>query len=103
MRRVKSSGADRQVWADYALVLIGVFALAMGWFARLYRLGFPRRPIWDEIYFPVFARDYLNGTPFFDLHPPLGKFIIAAGIAIAWLRARGAGQLECDGWSTSRP
>jgi dolichyl-phosphate-mannose-protein mannosyltransferase len=82
MRRVKSSGADRQVWADYALVLIGAFALAMGWFARLYRLGFPRRPIWDEIYFPVFARDYLNGTPFFDLHPPLGKFIIAAGIAL---------------------
>src|SRR5919112_1482307 len=82
MRPVKSSGADRQVWADYALVLIGVFALAIGWFARLYRLGLPRRMIWDEIYFPVFARDYLNGTPFFDLHPPLGKFIIAAGIAL---------------------
>ena len=82
MRRVKFSGADRQVWADYALVLIGVFALAIGWFARLYRLGLPRRMIWDEIYFPVFARDYLNGTPFFDLHPPLGKFIIAAGIAL---------------------
>src|SRR5829696_4135842 len=82
MRRVKSSGVDRQVWADYALIFIGVFALAIGWFARLYRLGFPRRLIWDEIYFPVFARDYLNGTPFFDLHPPLGKFIIAAGIVL---------------------
>jgi dolichyl-phosphate-mannose-protein mannosyltransferase len=82
MRRVKSWGVDRQVWADYALVFIGVFALAIGWFSRLYRLGFPRRLIWDEIYFPVFARDYLNGTPFFDLHPPLGKFIIAAGIVL---------------------
>jgi dolichyl-phosphate-mannose-protein mannosyltransferase len=82
MRRVKSSSADRQVWAEYALIFIGVSALAIGWFARLYRLGFPPRLIWDEIYFPVFARDYLNGTPFFDLHPPLGKFIIAVGIAL---------------------
>ena len=82
MRRVKSSGADRQAWAAYALVSIGVFALAMGWFARLYRLGSPSRLVWDEIYFPVFARDYLNGTPFFDLHPPLGKFVIAASIAL---------------------
>ena len=82
MRRVKSSGADRQVWADYALIFVGVFALAIGWFARLYRLDFPRRLIWDEIYFPVFARDYLQGSPFFDLHPPLGKFIIAAGIVL---------------------
>jgi dolichyl-phosphate-mannose-protein mannosyltransferase len=83
MRRVKSSNADRQVWAGYALILIGIFALAMGLFARVYRLGFPPRLMWDEIYFPVFARAYLNGTPFFDLHPPLGKFIIAAGIALA--------------------
>src|SRR5919205_317186 len=82
MRRVKSSDVDRRVWADYALIFIGVFALTIGWFARLYKLGFPPGPMWDEIYFPVFARDYLNGTPFFDLHPPLGKFIIAAGIAI---------------------
>jgi dolichyl-phosphate-mannose-protein mannosyltransferase len=82
MRLVKSSDVDRRVWADYALIFIGVFALAIGWFARLYRLGFPPRPIWDEIYFPVYASGYLNGTPIFDLHPPLGKFIIAAGIAI---------------------
>jgi dolichyl-phosphate-mannose-protein mannosyltransferase len=81
MRRVESSGADRRVWADYALIFIGVCSLAIGWFARLYRLGFPPRLIWDEIYFPVFARDYLEGSPFFDLHPPLGKFIIAVGIA----------------------
>lgn len=82
MRRVKPSGPDRRAWAAYALVSVGVLALAVGWFARLYRLGYPSRLVWDEIYFPVFARDYLNGTPFFDLHPPLGKFVIAAGIAL---------------------
>ena len=82
MRCVKPSGPDRRAWAAYALVSVGVLALAVGWFARLYRLGYPPRLVWDEIYFPVFARDYLNGTPFFDLHPPLGKFVIAAGIAL---------------------
>lgn len=63
-------------------MFVATFALGIGWFARLYHLGLPPRLIWDEIYFPVFARDYLRGTPFFDLHPPLGKFIIAGGIAI---------------------
>jgi dolichyl-phosphate-mannose--protein O-mannosyl transferase len=82
MRRVKSPQDHRGPWADYALVFVAVFALATGWFARLYDLGRPDRMIWDEIYFPVFARDYLDGIPFFDLHPPLGKFIIAIGIAL---------------------
>jgi dolichyl-phosphate-mannose-protein mannosyltransferase len=80
MRCVKSADVRRTPWADYALVFVAAFALCTGWFARLYHLGFPPTQIWDEIYFPVFARDYLNRIPFFDLHPPLGKFIIAAGI-----------------------
>ena len=82
MRRVEEPRVYRRPWADYALVFIATFALGIGWFARLYHLGLPPRMIWDEIYFPVFARDYLQGAPFFDLHPPLGKFIIAGGVAI---------------------
>jgi len=82
MRCVKSSRVERRPWADYALAFIAAFALGIGCFARLYNLGFPPRLIWDEVYFPVFARDYLNGMPFFDLHPPLGKFTIAVGIAL---------------------
>jgi len=82
MRRVKPPEASRRPWADYALVFVAAFALGIGLFARLYNLGSPSKQIWDEIYFPVFARSYLNDTPFFDLHPPLGKFIIAAGIAL---------------------
>jgi len=82
MRRVKSPEVSGKAWADYVLVFVAAFALGIGWFARVYKLGLPPRLIWDEIYFPVFARDYLQGTPFFDLHPPLGKFIIAGGIAI---------------------
>ncbi len=82
MRRVESPDVSTRPWAYYAVVFIATFALAIGVFARLYRLGLPPQPAWDEIYFPVFAESYLSGTPFFDLHPPLGKFIIALGIAL---------------------
>jgi dolichyl-phosphate-mannose-protein mannosyltransferase len=39
--------------------------------------------VFDEIYFAKFGHDYLTHTNFFDAHPPLGKYLIAAGI---WLK-----------------
>ena len=38
--------------------------------------------VFDEIYFAKFAHNYLTQTPFFDAHPPLGKYMIALGIAL---------------------
>ena len=69
-------------WAYRSVLLMAVFALVLGVWARLYNLGFPPQIIWDEKYFPVMARKYLHGVYQFDLHPPLGKFIIAVGIAV---------------------
>jgi dolichyl-phosphate-mannose-protein mannosyltransferase len=69
-------------WAYRSVLLMAVFTLAVGLWARLYNLGFPPDLIWDERYFPVMARKYLEGVYQFDLHPPLGKFIIAVSIAI---------------------
>jgi dolichyl-phosphate-mannose-protein mannosyltransferase len=68
-------------WAYGSILLMTVLTLAVGVWGRLYQLGFPPNRIWDEIYFPVMARKYLDGVYFFDLHPPLGKFIIAISIA----------------------
>jgi dolichyl-phosphate-mannose-protein mannosyltransferase len=39
--------------------------------------------VFDEVYFAEFAHNYLTRTPFFDAHPPLGKYLIAVGI---WLK-----------------
>ena len=69
-------------WAYRSVMFMTVFTLVIGVWARLYNLGFPAQRIFDEIYFPVMARKYLQGVYFFDLHPPLGKFIIAISIAL---------------------
>jgi dolichyl-phosphate-mannose-protein mannosyltransferase len=61
------------------MLLVGICAVALGVWARLYHLGFPSRILWDEKYFPAMADKYLHGVYQFDLHPPLGKFIIAVG------------------------
>jgi dolichyl-phosphate-mannose-protein mannosyltransferase len=69
-------------WAYRSVLLMAAFTLVLGVWARLYNLGYPPRRIWDEIYFPVMARKFLEGVYQFDLHPPLGKFIMALSIAV---------------------
>jgi len=49
---------------------------------RLYKIDRPPYVCWDETHFGKMAGKYLNRTFFFDVHPPLGKLIIAfAGIS----------------------
>ena len=58
-------------WAYWSMLLVTVFAVVLGVWARIYHLGFPSRILWDEKYFPVMANKYLHGEYQFDLHPPL--------------------------------
>lgn len=58
--------------------LIFVLALVM----RVWNLDQFEAPVFDEVYFPVFAENYLDGESFYDVHPPLGKYLIALGILI---------------------
>ena len=55
------------------LFLFTLISLAL----RLYRISEPRQVVFDEVHFGGFASNYLKGTYFFDVHPPLGKLIIA--------------------------
>ena len=41
--------------------------------------GFPAVPFWDERYYIVAAQKYMHGVYFIDLHPPLGKLLVALG------------------------
>ncbi|MGB8700785.1 MAG: phospholipid carrier-dependent glycosyltransferase [Thermosynechococcaceae cyanobacterium] len=63
---------------------LGVFALWVGVSSlRFWGLERFNTLVFDEIYFAKFGHNYLTHTPFFDAHPPLGKYLIAVGI---WLK-----------------
>lgn len=68
-------------WLIKPVFLSSFLYLAIGLFVglRIWRLGSPLDPVFDEVYFPVMANQYLSGQSFFDIHPPLGKLIIALG------------------------
>jgi len=73
---------DRLIWlSDHPVY--GVMAIALIAFAtRFWNLDGTAEVVFDEIYYPTFAQNYLRGEPLFDAHPPLGKYIIALGIQI---------------------
>lgn len=44
---------------------------------RLTAITHPRAIVFDEVYFREYALRYLDGSYYFDLHPPLGKLLLA--------------------------
>ena len=64
---------DRNTWL--ALLLVTLVAS----FVYVVNFSFPAVPFWDERYYIVAAQKYLHGVYFIDLHPPLGKLLVALG------------------------
>jgi len=56
-------------------------SLGLGVLVRFSHLATIRTQIFDEVYFPVMANALLHGQLLFDVHPPLGKMLMALGIA----------------------
>jgi len=77
---LKIKGAFKFLFARPWLIVLffTLFSLVF----RLYHLSNIKDLVFDEVYFVDFARKYLSRTEFFDIHPPLGKLIIATGIKI---------------------
>ena len=73
---------DRLIWLSEHPIF-GVMAIALVAFAtRFWNLDGTADIVFDEVYYPKFAQNYLRGEPLFDAHPPLAKYIIALGIQI---------------------
>ena len=66
---------DAWTWAGLAVIALFVFF-------RLWRLNLPGETVFDEVYFPKMAAQYLAHQSFFDIHPPLGKLMIAVAESI---------------------
>lgn len=45
---------------------------------RFWHLFTPKAVVFDELHYKHFAGHYLNGTHYYDVHPPLGKLLYAA-------------------------
>jgi dolichyl-phosphate-mannose-protein mannosyltransferase len=59
-------------WRPELLILTLLAALT-----RFWDVFNPHTTVFDEVYFKAFAGHYLTGAYFFDIHPPLGKLLLA--------------------------
>lgn len=55
--------------------MLGLLGLAI----RFIFIWHPSQVVFDEFHFGKFVNGYFNGEYFFDIHPPLGKLLIALG------------------------
>lgn len=60
-------------WLGLALVT------ALSIVTRLFKINEPPHVCWDETHFGKMGSWYINRTLFFDVHPPLGKMLVAFG------------------------
>jgi dolichyl-phosphate-mannose-protein mannosyltransferase len=60
-----------------------VLLIAAAFATRLWEVTRPSAVVFDEVYFKVFAGHYLDGHYFFDIHPPLGKLLLAGWASLA--------------------
>lgn len=61
------------------VLIWSLFLLIAGSAIHFFQLDQPRQVVFDEVHFGKFSSAYFTGENFFDIHPPLGKLIIAAG------------------------
>ncbi|XP_052756481.1 protein O-mannosyl-transferase 2 [Galleria mellonella] len=66
-----STSSNKVWWMVFAVVCGATFL------TRFYKVLEPDHVCWDETHFGKMASWYINRTFFFDVHPPLGKMLIA--------------------------
>lgn len=80
----------------YALYYLLIACVAL--FVRFYQLGDINKPVFDEVYFPKFAYQYIQQQPFFHSHPPLAKYVLQGAItlyhALPWVNEPTLGSVD---------
>ncbi|KAI8850085.1 glycosyltransferase family 39 protein [Chytridium lagenaria] len=78
--QVKHFAADakfEESRSSVAWTIMLIVVSALSFFSRAYRIDHPNQVVFDEVHFGKFASYYLRREYFFDVHPPLGKLLLA--------------------------
>ncbi|CAC5405492.1 POMT [Mytilus coruscus] len=76
-RREESSQRSQPFSIQFEIDVVQLLLFILSVATRLWRLGFPRAVVFDELHFAKYASLYLQRIFFFDSHPPLGKMLLA--------------------------
>lgn len=58
--------------------LFFVLLSVLSFITRFWKINHPAQVVFDEVHFGKFASFYLQRKYYFDVHPPLGKLLLAA-------------------------
>jgi dolichyl-phosphate-mannose--protein O-mannosyl transferase len=72
----------KQISKENSFLLYSLIILLVSFFSFFFNYQNPQAPFWDENFHAAAAQKYIDGTFFVELHPPLGKLLIAAGEAM---------------------
>ena len=54
-----------------------ILLFVLSFFTRFWHLSYPGKVVFDEAHFGLYATKYLSHQYYFDIHPPLGKILLA--------------------------
>jgi len=63
----------KRIFNSWDLIFLGIFSFL----TRFFNLAFPPKVVFDEAHFGLYATKYFSHQYYFDIHPPLGKMLLA--------------------------
>lgn len=66
-------------WKRWHVLFLFGFVLIISYLTYFHRYTFPQAPFWDENYYITDAQREMDGMFYMQIHPPLGKLLIAWG------------------------